>query len=650
MKNLLHFFLLMVISLSVLPEISNSQIPDNTDGRLWRLCKVWGFAKYYHPNNCNVNWNNLLIPAIDSVLVSTSNASFNDILLSMLNAAGVIPHATTPLVNNNTLNKNAHFEWADDVQFSQQVRDILDSIEVNFRPVPSCLVKYDDYYDPSYTGFIDFSSDTILNIPLFSYTKESNRLLVFFYYWNIINYFHPDKDLMDQDWDSTLYQFVPLFRQVTNDEDFHLRFLNLVTYLNDSHGFTGSGIITDHFGSYYPYIKIQYIENQTVVTKVGTTITGVSVGDILKKMDGTDIAILRDSLAEFTPASNENSKERDLHDYNLLQGPANTEVLFEFEDSTGATYQVSLPRTLTVGSYLYWSFTDPNPVYEITDCGYGYVDMGKLTSTQIPAMYDLLKNTPAIIFDIRNYPNGTLWPLIPYFYDAPETWSLLTIPDPDFPGWYSWYDNKFDAGSFSNPEPYPGRVIILCNAETQSQAEYTVMGLQQCANSFTIGSQTAGADGNISYIYLPGDLYTYWTSLGIYYPDSTTAQRVGVKIDSVVTPTIDGIRKGIDEVLLAALDCLTGIEKVPGASLISVYPNPAHDLIYFSGDFTVNEMLQIDIFNTLGQRLKTDKIQVENKSPFALDVSGLASGFYIILLRSEQGKIFNAKIQVVNIP
>ena len=37
------------------------------------------------------------------------------------------------------------------------------------------------------------------------------------------------------------------------------------------------------------------------------------------------------------------------------------------------------------------------------------------------------------------------------------------------------------------------------------------------------------------------------------YPDGTITQRVGIKIDIVVKPTIKGIKNGKDEVLEAAI-------------------------------------------------------------------------------------------------
>ena len=79
------------------------------------------------------------------------------------------------------------------------------------------------------------------------------------------------------------------------------------------------------------------------------------------------------------------------------------------------------------------------------------------------------------------------------------------------------------------------------------------MGLEQHPNAIKIGSQTSGADGNVSMIYLPGGIVTYFTGLGVFYPDYTETQRIGIIPDIEIHPTIAGIREGRDEVLEVAL-------------------------------------------------------------------------------------------------
>jgi C-terminal processing protease CtpA/Prc len=67
------------------------------------------------------------------------------------------------------------------------------------------------------------------------------------------------------------------------------------------------------------------------------------------------------------------------------------------------------------------------------------------------------------------------------------------------------------------------------------------------------GSTTAGADGNVSSISLPGQLSTMISGLGVFYPDHHPTQRIGIVPDIIVRPTIEGIAAGRDEVLETAI-------------------------------------------------------------------------------------------------
>ena len=62
-------------------------------------------------------------------------------------------------------------------------------------------------------------------------------------------------------------------------------------------------------------------------------------------------------------------------------------------------------------------------------------------------------------------------------------------------------------------------------------------------NATVIGSTTAGADGNVSEIYLPGGIYTMISGIGIYYPDGGETQRIGIVPDIEIHPTIEGIKR-----------------------------------------------------------------------------------------------------------
>ena len=79
------------------------------------------------------------------------------------------------------------------------------------------------------------------------------------------------------------------------------------------------------------------------------------------------------------------------------------------------------------------------------------------------------------------------------------------------------------------------------------------MAFRAGAHTTIVGSTTAGADGNVSSIYLPGGLLTRISGNGVYYPDGTQTQRVGIIPDVEVKPTIEGLKQGRDELLEKAI-------------------------------------------------------------------------------------------------
>jgi C-terminal processing protease CtpA/Prc len=79
-----------------------------------------------------------------------------------------------------------------------------------------------------------------------------------------------------------------------------------------------------------------------------------------------------------------------------------------------------------------------------------------------------------------------------------------------------------------------------------------------------VGSTTAGADGNVSAIPLPGGLRSMISGIGVFYPDKKPTQRVGIIADIEAKPTLRGIRSGRDEVLEVALRQILG-PQVPAA-------------------------------------------------------------------------------------
>lgn len=608
----------------------------STSEKLYQLCKVWGYLKYHHPNTCNIRWNELLLDKLDSVVASSSTASFNSILYNLCLQTGSTSRPAVPVVIQSDTAKNYKTGWFADPKIAQPVRAFLDSVHAHHSyPATNCRVKINDYSNPSYNSYLDFRADSINNIPGFSYSNLKHRMLVYFYYWNTIEYFFPQIEIADQRWDSTLLQLMPDVMAASSDSSFELTLAQVVSRIDDSHGsYHGHYFYKMLWGldpyvqaRYYPRITIARIQQQHVIT--ASAEPGIAVGDIITKIDGLDADTFLSRRMPYMAASNAITKYRNLY-ASLLPGLVNSSRQLELRNASGATYAINLSRPFTSAQYESWRASlDTALAWSFTRCGYGYVHMGKLARADVARMYSDLQQAPAIIFDIRNYPQGTLWDLKKLLFSAPNVSAQYLDPDLSWPGYYYKQDDRNNFGNWVNNNPYPGRILILVNEQTQSQAEYTAQALRTFPRATIIGSQTAGADGNIAFVDLPGGIRSYWSSLGWYEYDWYNPQRAGVRVDSLVRPTIHGIRNGSDEVLEKALDCLLAVPETERAGyLVQQVPG---SLQISSGS---PQAFSIRVINMVGQQVARQTYNVQQAQ---VSTQHLTAGSYLLIIEDAKG-------------
>ena len=189
------------------------------------------------------------------------------------------------------------------------------------------------------------------------------------------------------------------------------------------------------------------------------------------------------------------------------------------------------------------------------DGNIGYITLKSIKYEEIPIIKKEFINTKGIIIDIRNYPSAFVTFALGSFFVSKNTpFVKFTHGNPDNPGEFNFTSPEI----IQKPdESYPGKLVVIVNEFTQSSAEYTAMVFQAGYNTTIIGSQTAGADGNVSEIALPGGLKTMISGIGVYYPDGRQTQRIGIVPDIEVKPTIKGIMEGRDELLGKAIEIIS---------------------------------------------------------------------------------------------
>ena len=627
-KSLLFIIFLISFILSFGQTVPNEVYYE----RLYHLCKVWGFAKYHHTEIAagNINWDDELLTCASAAKTALTDEDFNDSLQLMLNNAGEMELSIIPLPNIIDSLNNIDTEWIQNDFFTDTVSKLLDTINVRFRPQDNVYIG-----QTSYGSLIFDNDDMYHNV---ANPNEQQRILALFRYWNIINYFYPYKYLIDQNWDTVLVEFIPKFIETDNGIPYHLVNKELVIKLNDSHSEIISTIYNNWDGNHFTPFKVRFIENQTVISKVIPSVTEVNIGDIITEIDGHEILYIRDSLRTYATGSNDVIIERSIN--YLIEWEASGNFDLTTTNNSG-TQTHTLSRSysyfniLHQGSGAIWKDT-------IIDggCNIGIVDMGRLTVDDVDEMFIDLWETNAIILDLRYYPQGqAVGSVLDYIYEySTYNYANSLIVDVTFPGFLYWEQGYDD---FGTSDPYNGTVIILFNEETQSLGEYSCMLFEFVPGSIKIGNTTAGADGNITYVYLPGNITTIFTSLGIYYPDYSQTQRIGIIPDYEVLPTISGIRDGQDVVLNFALNCEFTQVSSDSDTEIVLYPNPSSSIIKYNfSSLSYNNDVLFKIFDITGKEIKIIK---KNDAIGEINIDDLSNGIYIINIYINN-KIINKKI------
>ncbi|HQI46724.1 MAG TPA: S41 family peptidase [Bacteroidales bacterium] len=521
--------------------------------KLATLCKVWGFLKYHHPKVAKgqYDWDKELVKKIPYIKSASTKNEINKIYFEWLKSLGKISECKKcKNIDSAALTYNLNHGWLTDTSiFVDDVIAKLNYIKDNRIQKQHYYIKYPQMPSPL------FSKEKLYNEMVFP--NEEYRLLCLFRYWNIINYFFPYKYVIGEDWNNILLEMIPKFQFPKDTVDYHLAILEMTTKVNDSHASFKSKYIQQYFGEKYPPFIYTIIDNKAIVKGfLNDSIAeenDIQHGDVIIALNNKNLAEVINEKKKYIGASNEATKNRNLS-VCLFNGSS---------DSCNIT--IEREGQILSKSFRLYSFseikdhlntTKEDVCKELPD-SIGYINMGVLTIKQVDSIMKIMMNKKAIIFDIRNYPNFTLYQISYYLNKEKRAFVKFTKPDFSYPGIFKWESESY-CGS-NNPNYFKGKVVLLFNENTQSRAEFTCMALQTAPNVKCIGSQTSGADGNVSNIPLPGGYYVRMTGLGVFYPDGRETQRIGIVPDIEVNPTIEGIKNKKDEVLERAIEYIIPI-------------------------------------------------------------------------------------------
>jgi C-terminal processing protease CtpA/Prc len=534
----------------VMDQLSSAQTEN-----LATLGRVWGFLKYHHPQvtSGQHQWDYELFRIMPTILTARNRADADAALVRWIDGLGMVAECGSCVsLERSALDLRPDLDWIQDTTalgrpLSERLQHIytnrvdLQQFYVSLRPqVKNPIFDHELAY-----GDVKFPD-------------AGMQLLALFRFWNIMQYWSPYRTVAGEDWPHVLADFVPKVALAKDKDTFQLAMMAVIAKANDTHANLWSSIqLRPPVGDCGLPINIRFVEKLAVITgyaaKISTESSGFKVGDIVEGIDGSPLAKLIEMWTPLYADSNEAARLRDMS-RGLTRGRCGASVVQIRRD--GQMLQVNSNRLPLAGMSFAGTHDLPGDTFRLLSKDVAYLKLSSVKASDVAHYIDLSQGTKGIVIDIRNYPSEfVVFALGSLLVNKHTPFASFTNADLSNPG-------AFHFGASVGLDPgathYDGKVVILVDEVTQSQAEYTAMALRSTPNSTVVGSMTAGADGNVSSIPLPGSLSTMISGLGVLYPDKKPTQRVGIRPDVEAKQSLGGIKAGRDEVLEAGIRQILG--------------------------------------------------------------------------------------------
>lgn len=509
-------------------SLTHKQIED-----LYVLGKIWGYLKYYCPEIAknNKNWDSELFDNL--TLIYSDNFE-----LSLLN--WLSKYEITETVNyqlkNLEFKQEGNLDWIKNIIKNKNLKDFLLKFSNAKRTNSQYTIEKTQYSGLNFINEHHYSD--------MKYDDDGMKLLSLFRYWNLVEYWFPYKELISKEWDSVLLKYIPKILDTKSQLDYALCLNELIVEIEDSHAIIKEDLVlTNFFGEYIIPVKVKFIDKKLVVNEMNHS-SAFRKGDIILSIDKESIVSLEKKLFKYSIASNEITTKRNLSKKIIRTSnfESNVQILRNGK-------KINL-RSTNINVF---SFNLPlKDSYEI-DEEIGYINAETVVKKEIDSLMNKWNNKKAIIVDLRNYSKENLtFILSPYLHNKEFVGFQMTEAKLDYPGYFIRKEEYF-LKEFKSPK-FNGKLFVLVDENTQSKSEFNAMALKAYHNTTIIGSQTAGTDGAASIFYLPGNYSAFMTTEGIYNPDWSQVQKIGIEQDIKVSNTLKSIIENQDLLLNKAIE------------------------------------------------------------------------------------------------
>ena len=521
--------------------------------------KTWNFIKYYHPDLASgkINADSLFLVNVKNISAQDDFNSVSEKLTSKLNKKFA---ASAPAeISRDVLSKNQNFDWFQkNRKVSSENKDLLNIIykhRYNFENLPKSKLVSDEKKYP-------FPKTE--NLPI------EYRLLALAKIQGIVDYLFPHKYIMDKGFEEFFKNSLDENSKINSRKDFEILLAKFASKLKDSHAFSFYKQLNykkDIFhGNYLAPFDFQIVDDHILVTHLIfpeiCSKAQINIGDKITSINGKSIPQIIKEKGELLSTSNNEKLVYVLSKYenNLIWPDDLSQKSIEVKSGkSNKRFSTKIDMVDISNKEKYDLIVNylqdkiqkrENRKIVHDDVAYfkinhTYQFINKVSNDKMDAVMDSIlvdaSKKKAIVFDMRAYPDwgGFVHHYVyKYFSPVENYFYKYYAPNLKNIGTFFYLEDRahyFPEIKDKKTYQYQGKVFILVNPESQSASEWYTMSLQNIfPQSLTIGQQSAGADGDLVKVNLPGDYLLEFTGNGIFYPDNSQTQQTGIRINELI--------------------------------------------------------------------------------------------------------------------
>ncbi|MDR4890102.1 S41 family peptidase [Fredinandcohnia sp. QZ13] len=382
-----------------------------------------------------------------------------------------------------------------------------------------------------------FSEDTMDPI-----VQLSNVVIV----WNIVKYFYPHYEIVDVDMNQQLNNAIKelLPPNYVNYVQFKHVLERMLRPLNDGHI-----NITDkqyHTSKYLPFWA-DVFDGEVVVTAVSED-SPFKVGDVIVERSGesaiewiNDVIKLESGTQHYREFA---ALKRFVRD---LDGRKEESFTLKRDGQ-----QLKIKATYHLSSMVDRFHRSPGEGYKYLGNDIYYVNIDYFTEVAL----EEFQHAKGIVFDFRGYPATDISALFHKLSEEIVYTMPINVPQ-------IMYPNKHPVGFQENQgrydpkgETFTRKIVALIDGSCISACETYAETFKGNGLATMIGGPTAGTNGAINLIKLPGNMGVWFTAMQALNVDWSQHHMIGVQPDIIVERTREGALEGRDEQLEAAVEYL----------------------------------------------------------------------------------------------